>query len=60
MSPRCVVGGLFVGSAICFVIQIVKEAHQLPGEPMDVFWGVLAIKCGLWACLFLAREGCEG
>ena len=44
MSPRCVVWGLLVGSAICFVIQIVKEAHQLPGEPMDVIWGVLAIK----------------
>jgi len=56
MTPRSCVWTLFLGSAICFVVQIVQEVGRLPDEPVQVFWGALAVKCALLACLNLDHE----
>jgi hypothetical protein len=57
MTPRGCVWTLFLGSAICFVVQIVQDVGRLPDEPVPIYWGVLAVKCALVACLNLADSG---
>jgi hypothetical protein len=56
MSPRLVVWGLFLGSAICLGIQIAQELALAPGEFADESWGALAINGAVWACYLLAHE----
>ena len=56
MSPRIVVRGLFLGSAICLVIQIAQERALPPGVLGDQSWGDLGLSAAVVACGLLARE----
>ena len=56
MSTRVRVWCLFIGSAICLVIQIVQELTQPAGMRADATWGGLGLGWSLGACLLLACQ----
>jgi hypothetical protein len=56
MATRVRVWCLFIGSAICLVIQIAKELALPPGMPADQTWGGIAISWAVSALVLLAHE----
>jgi hypothetical protein len=55
-STRVQVWCLFLGSAICLVLQIAQELALPPGEIGDTSWGAYATSWAVTACLLLAYE----